>query len=61
MKPFVTYLSGFNLTATHTNAGTSHSLRPVAAWTGAVVAPSGVLTDLIVSTLVSSVPALVDV
>lgn len=36
-------------------------MRPVAARTGAVVAPSGVLADLIVATLVGSVPALVDV
>lgn len=45
----------------HTDTRTSHSLRSVATWTGAVVAASGVLTDLIVSALMSSISALIDV
>ncbi len=45
----------------HTDTGTSHSLRSVTTWTGAVVAASAVLTDLIVSALMSSISALIDV
>lgn len=45
----------------HTDTRPPHSLRPVATWTGAVVAASGILTDLIVSALMSSISALVDV
>lgn len=45
----------------HTDTGTSHPLRSVATWTGAVVATSGILTDLIVSALMSSISALIDV
>lgn len=45
----------------HTDTGPSHSLGSVATWTGAVVAASGVLTDLIVSALMSAISALIDV
>ena len=44
-----------------TETGPPHSLRPVATWTRAVVAASGVLTDLVVSALMGAVSALIDV
>lgn len=50
-----------SITDVHTEAGPPHSLRSVATWTGAVVAASGILTDLIVSALMSAIPALIDV
>lgn len=45
----------------HTKTGPPHSLRSVATWTRAVVAASGVLTDLIVSALMGAISALIDV
>ena len=60
---FVHYWRGGDSVKKHvrTDAGPSHSLRPVAPWTRTVVAASGVLTDLVVSALVGSIPALIDV
>lgn len=45
----------------HTNTGTSHSLRTVATWAGAMVATSGILTDLVVSALMGAISALIDI
>lgn len=45
----------------HTETGPSHSLRPVATWAGAMVAASCILTDLIVSALMSAISALINV
>lgn len=44
-----------------TNTGPAHSLRSVAAWTRAVVTPSGVFTDLVVSAPMGAIPALVNI
>lgn len=51
----------WDIMGAHTDTSTPHSLRSVASWTGAVVAASGVLTDLIVSALMSSISALINV
>lgn len=45
----------------HTNAGQAHTLRAVAPGAGAVIAPPGVLTNLIVSALVRAVSTLINV
>lgn len=47
--------------ALHTNAGQTHTLRAVAPGAGAVIAPPGVLTNLVVSALVRAVSTLIDV
>lgn len=44
-----------------TNTGPSHSLRSVATWTGAVVAASGILTDLVVSALMGAISAFINI
>lgn len=44
-----------------TKAGATHALRAIPSGAGAVVAPSGVLTDLIVSALVRAIMTLIDV
>lgn len=44
-----------------TNTRTSYSLRSVATWTSTMVTASGILTDLVVSALMSAVSALIDV
>lgn len=49
------------LTLINVETGPSHSLRPVATWAGAMVAASCILTDLIVSALMSAISALINV
>lgn len=44
-----------------TNTRPSDSLGSVATWTSAVVAASGVFTDLVVSALMGAISALIDV
>lgn len=50
-----------HLTLVNVDTRASHSLGPVAPRAGAVVAASGVLTDLVVSALMSTVSALINV
>lgn len=45
----------------HTNAGQTHTLRAVAPGAGAVIAPPGILTNLVVSALVCAVSTLINV
>lgn len=45
----------------HTNAGETHTLRAVAPGAGAVIAPPGVLTNLVVSALMCAVSTLINI
>lgn len=45
----------------HTNTGQTHTLRAVAPGAGAVIAPPGVLTNLVVSALVCAISTLINV
>lgn len=47
--------------ALRTKAGATHALRAIPSGAGAVIASSGVLTDLIVSALVRAIVTLIDV
>ncbi len=44
-----------------TKAGAAHTLRAVSSWTNAVVATSGVFTDLVISALMCAVMAFINV
>lgn len=50
-----------HFTLININTGPSYSLRSEASWTGTVVAASGILTDLVVSALMGTISALIDV